>query len=169
MPTSRTPFVLRSAVDPVGADYASAFASPAAGLPSRTPEQWARAAFEDAPAVLRLCLRAGWLGALGLRLGPRSSAEHVLGWRIAEREPGAITLEAHSPLLGARNVVSVDGAGLRWATFVRFESRAGRAVWAAAAPVHHRVVPLLLRRAIRRAAGGGAGGQRRSSRIRTRG
>ncbi len=150
MPSSRAPLVLRTAVDPGGAHYASAFAASAIDLPSRTPEHWARAAFEDAPPALQWLLRAGWLGVLGLRLGPRSSAKHVLGWPVAESEPSAIVMEAHSPLLIARNVVSVDDSGLIWSTYVRFESRVGRAVWAAIAPVHHWIIPLLLRRAIRR-------------------
>lgn len=149
MSSSRTPDILRVPVDPDGAHYASAFAAPATGSP-RTPEHWARATFEDAPAALRWLLRAGWLGVLRLRLGPRSSSEHVLGWPVAEPEPGTIVLAAHSPLLVARNVVSVSGSGLVWATFVRFEGRAGRAVWAATAPMHHRIIPFLLRRAIQR-------------------
>ncbi|ARH91465.1 DUF2867 domain-containing protein [Streptomyces sp. MOE7] len=151
MPTSRARLVRRVAVDPAGAHYASAFAVPAVDLPPLTPEDWARGTLEGAPAAMRWFVRAGWLGVLGLRLGPRSSAQHVLGWPVAVSGPDGITLEAHSPLLTARNVVSVDGDALVWATYVHGESRRGRAVWAAAAPLHHLIIPFLLDRAVRRA------------------
>ncbi|MFK0296865.1 hypothetical protein ACIQU6_41230 [Streptomyces sp. NPDC090442] len=45
----------------------------------------------------------------------------------------------------------MEGARLMWATHLRFNGRAGRAMWALAAPLHHRTIPLLLGRAVRRA------------------
>ncbi|MFH8410154.1 DUF2867 domain-containing protein [Streptomyces sp. NPDC018019] len=152
MPISRSLPVRRIAVPLADAHYASAFTAPVAGLPPLSPEDWTRAVFEEAPAALQRCLYAGWRGGLGLRLSPRSAPKHVLGWPITESGSGTVTLEAHSPFLTARNIVSLNGTSLTWSTVVHFKNRTGRAIWASAAPLHHQVVPLLLRRAIREAA-----------------
>ncbi|MFD8534772.1 DUF2867 domain-containing protein [Streptomyces rubrogriseus] len=152
MARTSTSAVRRVRVEPAGAHFASAFALPLAGLPRRTAEQWARTTFEDTPAPLRTLLRVGWSGVLGLRLGPRVSARHVIGWRTVESAPDRIAVEARAPSLTVRNVVTVDAVRLLWATYVRFEDRSGRLLWSLAAPVHHLVVPLLLGRAVRRTA-----------------
>ncbi|MGW7561539.1 DUF2867 domain-containing protein [Streptomyces sp. NPDC054757] len=131
------------------ADYASAFELPSRHARSRTPEQWARATFEGAPATVRWALLRGWTLVLGLRMGPRPSPDHVLGWPVSESGPGSVTLEARSPLVATRNVVVVNGSGVVWVTFVRYHRRLSRLVWAAAAPVHHLAVPYLLGRAER--------------------
>lgn len=144
--------IRRVRVEPAGAHFASAFVLPLAGLPRRTAEEWARGTFEDTPAPLRTLLRAGWSVVLGLRLGPRASRRHVIGWRTVESGPDRIAVEAHAPSLTARNVVTVDDARLVWATYVNFEGPTGRVRWSLAAPVHHLVVPLLLGRAVRRTA-----------------
>ncbi|WP_345631567.1 DUF2867 domain-containing protein [Streptomyces thinghirensis] len=151
MAPTGTPAIRRVRVDPAGTHFASAFELPTAGLPRLTPEQWARASFEDIPAVLRELIRTGWAGVLGLRLGPRSSARHVVGWRMLESGPDRLDLEARAPSLTVRNVLTLDHSRLLWATYVRYERRAGRALWSLAAPVHHLAVPLLLGRAVRRA------------------
>ncbi|AKZ56896.1 hypothetical protein SAM23877_3851 [Streptomyces ambofaciens ATCC 23877] len=150
MAPTGTPGIRRVRVDPDGAHRASAFALPTAGLPRLTPEEWVRASYEDVPAPLRELIRAGWAGVLGLRLGPRHSARHVAGWRTVESGPARLAVEARAPSLTVRNVVTADGARLVWATYVRYERRAGRALWSLAAPVHHLALPLLLGRAVRR-------------------
>ncbi|AQS68607.1 DUF2867 domain-containing protein [Streptomyces pactum] len=150
MAPTGTPAIRRVRVAPAGADLASAFELPAAGLPRLTPEEWVRASYEDVPVLLRELIRAGWAGVLGLRLGPRSSARHVVGWRVVESGPGRIALEARAPSLTVRNVVTVDDSRLVWATYVRHERLTGRVLWALAAPVHHMALPLLLGRAVRR-------------------
>src|SRR5579875_3626765 len=66
---------------------------------TRTAEQWVRAIFEDAPRPVRWFLLLGWRGVLGLRLGPRTSPDHILGWPIVTREPDAVCLKLHSTLL----------------------------------------------------------------------
>ncbi|MFF7725203.1 DUF2867 domain-containing protein [Streptomyces sp. NPDC008001] len=134
--------------------YASAFELTAPGAPSLTPEQWARAVFEGAPAPLRRLLVAGWSGVLGLGLGPRPSPGHVLGWLVSDSGAGSVTLDARSRLMAARNVVVTDGTRVVWTTLVRFERRTGGVLWGAAAPVHHAMVPRLLTRAARSAARG---------------
>ncbi|CAM5336085.1 hypothetical protein STENM327S_01425 [Streptomyces tendae] len=152
MASTGTPDIRRVRVPSDGAHFASAFALPLSGLPRRTAEEWARVTFEDTPVLLRTLLRAGWSGVLGLRLGPRVSARHVIGWRTVENGPDRIAVEARAPSLTARNVVTVDDARLVWATYVNFRRRTGRVRWSLAAPVHHLVVPLLLGRAVRRGA-----------------
>ena len=127
-----------------GASYASAFEVASPRADARSAEQWARAAFEHAPVALRSAVLVGWRGVLGLRLGPRQSAAHVLGWTIVRQARDSIVLEARSPLLTARKVVRVESSRVVMTTFVRYERRAGRAVWAAVAPVHHRTEPWLL-------------------------
>ena len=128
-------------------DYASAFRLSTTRARSRTPEMWARAVFEEAPALLRPVLVFGWRVGLGLQLGPRPSPGSVLGWSMSEVGPDTVTLEAESRLLKARNVVVVDHSSVTWVTQVRFERPLARPIWAVTSLVHHRVIPYLLRRA----------------------
>ena len=117
------------------------------GAGSRSAEQWARAVFERAPQPLRWFVVAGWIIGLRLRLGPRPSPSHVLGWRILSNAPTVIVLGVESFMLSARLVVQVRESEVIHATLVRYERRAARIAWAAAAPIHRRVIPFLLRRA----------------------
>jgi hypothetical protein len=135
-------------------NYAWAFELPAPDARSLTPEQWARATFEGAPVLLRWFLAMGWTLVLGLRLGPRPSPRHVLGWLISDSGADSVTLESHSPLIVTSNIVVVSNSNVVWVTFVRFNRRIARPVWAVAAPIHHMMVPYLLKRASRSRAGG---------------
>ena len=114
---------------------------------SRPAEQWARGVFEGAPRPLRWFIVTGWIVGLGLRLGPRPSASHVLGWKILSSTPTTIALGVDSFVLSAHLVVHVQDRRVVHATFVRYERRPARILWTAAAPIHRRVVPYLLRRA----------------------
>ena len=127
--------------------YASAFEVPIGARKFLTPEQWARATFEGAPAPLRAFLAAAWRYSLGLRLGPRTSPDHVAGWLISSSDPGSITLEARSRFMVARNIVAVRDSTVVLVTLVQFTRRAGRVRWAVATPIHNRVIPYLLGRA----------------------
>ncbi|MFI0770221.1 DUF2867 domain-containing protein [Streptomyces sp. NPDC021218] len=149
------PGALAARYDLAGAHYASAFALPVPRAGALTAEQWARAVFEGAPAPLRRFLVLGWTLGLGLRLGPRTSPRHVLGWAVSDAADHSLTLTARSPLVLTHNVVAVEDARVLWATFVRFDRPVGRPLWALAAPVHHRTVPRLLGRAARAAASAG--------------
>lgn len=125
-------------------DYASAFEVVIRGVDVRSPEQWVRATFEDAPRAMRWLVVVGWRYVLGLRLGPRSSPAYVLGWKIVLATPDAITLEVRSALVTATKVLRVEGSRVRMTTFVHYERRVGRALWSAIAPVHHQTEPYLL-------------------------
>jgi len=131
--------------------YASAFALATPRARALTPEQWARAVFEQGPVPLRSFVEFGWRALLGLRLGPRHSPDHVAGWTIAavDDRPDTITLTADSRLLRARNVVAVDDGVVEWVTTVQFERPPARAAWAAAVPVHNLTIPYLLDRTAR--------------------
>jgi hypothetical protein len=91
----------------------------------------------------------GWTRVLGLRLGPKLSPDHILGWTIAESDPESITLAARSRLITARNIVLVRADEVVWVTRVHFNRRAARPVWTAAAPLHHLTIPWFLLRADR--------------------
>lgn len=117
----------------------------------RCAEQWARAVFEGAPRPLRWFVVAGWIVGLGLRLGPRPSLSHVLGWEILSCTPELIVLGAESFALSSRLVVRVEDSRVVHATFVHYQRRLARILWAAAEPIHRRVIPYLLGYASREA------------------
>jgi len=128
-------------------DYASAYEVIAAA-DTRSPEQWARAVFEDAPRALRAFIVAGWIAGLGIQLGPRPSRDHVLGWKIAAARAGVIILSAHSVVLGtAHLVLRVKESQIVLASFVRYERRLAPAVWRIVSPMHHQILLYLLGRA----------------------
>lgn len=130
-------------------DYSDAFEVSSAPADSRSPEQWARALFEDAPPVLRFLLPVGWRGALGFRLGPRPSPNHVLGWRIAETEADALRLELLSPLMTGQLILHAGQSTASVTTLVAHRHSAARMLWGAIAPIHRQLMPYLLGRANR--------------------
>jgi len=136
--------VVRTADTLAEPDYGAAFEVTVVGAQARSAEEWAQVTFEDAPPALRWLVVLGWKTILGLRLGPRRSPDHVLGWRIQSKDPDRIVLEVSSALLTAHKVVWVDASRLTVATFIRYDRRWARVVWSAVAPVHHRTEPLLL-------------------------
>ena len=131
-------------------DYTDAVERGIADGDERTAEQWCRALFEGAPLVLRLALATGWRTLLLLRLGPRRSPDHILGWPIQSREERMIRLEASSPLLTSLLVVRLADDRVRFTTNVRYHHPIARPLWAAAKPVHRLMVPYLIDRAARR-------------------
>ncbi|MGI8879165.1 MAG: DUF2867 domain-containing protein [Jatrophihabitans sp.] len=141
--------IIRAANTLADPDYASAF-QVRVGTQSLTPGRWARITLEEAPRALRWFVLCGWRVILGLRLGHRGSPDHVLGWKIQSTAPDWLALEACSALITAHKVLRVEGRNLTAATFVRFERRWSRAIWAIVAPVHHRTESLLLRIAVAR-------------------
>jgi hypothetical protein len=130
-------------------DYASAFEVAVTGV-QRSPRQWARAVFEDSPSAVRRFVVFGWKYVLHFRLGPRPSADHVLGWKVRREEPDLVALEVRSGLLSALKVVRVHDSRGVMTTYVRYERPLGRALWSAVAPVHHRTEPYLLGHAVPR-------------------
>ena len=137
------------AIDPLtDPDYTDAFAADISAATPRSPEQWARATFEDAPVAMRWFLLVGWRAVLGLRLGPPHSPDHVHGWRILDRATNSVTLELRSWFLTCHLVFWLDGTTLVFATSVRYERRIGAVVWPPVSVIHRRAVPYVLRHAI---------------------
>lgn len=147
------PARLRDADTLTDPGYTFACAVPVAATDDRTAEQWARAVFEGAPRPVRWFLLTGWILILRLRLGPRTSAAHVLGWRILSATPAAVTLVTDSPLFTTHLVVEVRDSRAVHATFLRFEHGFGRLLWAITDPIHRLTIRALLTRAARRAPG----------------
>jgi hypothetical protein len=129
-------------------DYSDFFAEIASE--DRGPEQLARAVFEGAPRPVRLFLVLGFRYGLGLKFGPRSSPEHVLGWAIIDREPDSITIESRSWMLTSRLVFRTEESQVSVSTFVRYDSPIAKVIWPPVSILHCQIVPRLLRRAAAR-------------------
>lgn len=131
-------------------DFACAYEVSLPRGDARSSEQWARVVWEEAPAPLRLVMLTGWKLVLRLRLGPRHSPDHILGWRITARDPARTVVWLDSWCLGASNVFRTADGRLAWSTFVSYERSAARVIWPLAAPLHRLIVRIALRRAARR-------------------
>jgi hypothetical protein len=132
-------------------DYADAFLVDIQRPGRRTAEQWVRAIFDESANTLRLRLWSGWM-VIGLRLAPPFATGHVLGWEIRRSTPESVLLGARSRIgMPAELLVSRQGEGLLFDTFVQQNNRIARAVWSAIEPTHRSVVPALLRQFMRRA------------------
>ncbi|MEA2446432.1 MAG: hypothetical protein QOK47_69 [Actinomycetota bacterium] len=151
-----TPLVRRRAVvseEPfIGSeryDYADAFEIRTHRPQRGSAEQFARTALEQAPWPVRLAIRIAHRYLLRFRLGPASSPDHVLGWRILTSEPDVVVLEADAPLLRAVIIArKVDPTFAVAATYVFF-TRPGpaRFIWKIIGPLHRIVAPYLLKNA----------------------
>jgi hypothetical protein len=146
----RVPAVTSDAFNADHADYVDGVAIECRDPDPRSTEQWARASLEDAPVALRWFIVAGWRLVLRLRLGPRHSPDHVLGWRIIRRLPEETVLEARSGLLTAHLVFRRQATRLVWSTVVHYNQRVARFVWPPVSLLHRRIVPFALRTAARR-------------------
>jgi hypothetical protein len=127
--------------------YRDMFEVPIPSTDTRTAEQWLRAVFEDAPRPVRWFLLLGWWGVLGLQLGPRPSPDHILGWRIASREPDEVRIELHSALMNAQLALHLSSSMAVWSTNVYYTRPLARPLWAAVGVIHRQIVPYLLGRA----------------------
>jgi hypothetical protein len=130
-------------------DYSDAFEIRVREPDPRSAEQFVRCALEQAPWLVRSAVLTVQRNLLGLRLGPRPSPDHVLGWKILTSEPEVIHLEAVSPLL--RGVLvgrRVDPTCVVITTYVFYTRPApARVVWKIAGPLHRRIAAYLLEHA----------------------
>jgi hypothetical protein len=112
---------------------------------TRSAEQWARSTFEDAPAALLALILAGWTAGLGLKLGPRPSPDHVLGWKITKRTPQLVLFSVRARMIGhAQFVLQTESSRVLLTNFVRYETPWARPLWATVQPLHHLIIPYLL-------------------------
>jgi hypothetical protein len=107
-----------------------------------------RGLFSRVPrAKSRWFLLLGWRGVLGLRLGPRPSSDHVLGWRIVETSPEAVRLELRSAVMTAHLILRVASSTVVLTTNVYYTRPLAHPLWAAVGPIHRQLIPYLLGRA----------------------
>jgi hypothetical protein len=131
-------------------DYADVFEIRRPESDPRSAEEFARCALEEAPWPARGTVRIAHRHLLRLRLGPRSSTDHLFGWKILTSQPDVIHLEAVSPLPGRGAMVGRrrDPTRTVLTTYVFFTRPAlGRVLWAVAGPLHRRIAAYLLERA----------------------
>jgi hypothetical protein len=138
------PQAIRSREDVAGADRAITFELVAGDARATSAEQWARANWEGAPAIIRWILILGWRFVLGLQLARGLSPTNVLGWRMSDERPDTVTLEARSALITAHNVVTVQESTVLWTTLVRYERPVARPIWRLVELVHRIVLPYTL-------------------------
>ena len=100
--------------------------------------------------------------ALGLKHGPASSGDHVLGWPLRRTAPDHVLLGAESRFgMPAELLVKLDRDGVLFSTMIEHRNPFMRAVWAPIVSPHQRIVRRLLERAASRL----AGSRRRSATI----
>jgi hypothetical protein len=126
-------------------DYEDSFVATLTAGDDRSPEQCARAVFEGAQWAVRWLLVAGFRFGLGLRLAPRSSPDHILGWEILEETADSITLQAQSWFLTSRLVFQLDELHLTQSTRVRYDRAIAAILWLPVSIIHRQIVPRLLR------------------------
>ncbi len=73
-------------------DDADAFENRLREPDTRSAEQFARCALDQAPWPVRWTVRIVQRNLLRVRLGPRSSPDHVFGWKILTSRPDLIHL-----------------------------------------------------------------------------
>ena len=125
-------------------DYVDLFTVTAGAAADRSPEQWARAAVDDAAGLAGQFV---WRALLGLRLERRPSPDHVAGWKIVDRGDSWIVLEAASWSLTAQIVVQVGDGQVSVATFIRYDRPVAALVWPPLSVGHRQAMPGLLRHA----------------------
>ena len=138
---------MRSLTPAPAPDYVDAFELTPLDAAGRSPERWARDSLERMPRPLGWLVLFGWRFVLGLKLGPRPSADHVLGWRRVRASPATALLEARSFLMTAHLLFRVEGTTFTWMTFVHHGNRASRVVWVPVGLLHRRIVPYVIARA----------------------
>jgi Protein of unknown function (DUF2867) len=138
------PEAIQSRTDLAGADRVITFELAAGEARSMSAGQWARATWEDAPAIVRWFMSLGWRLTLGLRLTTGRSPTSVLGWRMIDESPNTVTLHAGSALVTGHNVVIVQESTVQWTTLVRYEQPIARPIWRLVELVHRLVLPYTL-------------------------
>ena len=130
-------------------DYADAFEIRVPEPDPRSAELFVRSAIEQAPGLVTWAIWIVQRSVLRLRLAPRSSPEHLLGWTIVTAGPDVIHLEAESPVgRGVIVVRRVEPTRAVVTSYLFFERPAlGATLWRIVGPLHRRVAPYLMERA----------------------
>lgn len=129
-------------------DYADCFEVRTAAPMQHSPESLARAALEGMPLALRGVVLGAHRFVLRLRLGPLSSADHVLGWQIVASSADLVVLEADGPIMRGVMIGRRTGSGVTvLRTYVFYQRPFAPFIWSVVGVLHRRVAPYLLRRA----------------------
>ena len=130
-------------------DYADAFEIRAPELQGQSAEDLARLIVQEASPPVLWIIRVAHRHLLRFRLGPFSSPDHILGWKIVRRDRDTLVIEADSPLL--RGVIvgrKTEQTCSVVTTYVFYKRPAlGRILLMIAGPIHRRIAPHLLERA----------------------
>ena len=140
------PEVIRSLTTIANPDYADLCTATTGAASKRSPEKWARTVLEETPLGRRA--RLLWQR-LGLRLGPPGLADHVQGWKIADRGDNWIRVETASWYMTAHAVFHVDDGQVSIALFLCYDKPIAADIWSSVSVMHRRAVPDLLRQALR--------------------
>lgn len=128
-------------------DYVDLFVAAARGASETTPEQWARATMEGAPAAGRFL---AWQVICGLHLQP--GPDRIAGWRITGRGVDWIRVAADGRFMSAQIVFRVEATRVAFATFVHYDRQIAAPIWGAASVIHRTAAPNFLRGGVRRVA-----------------
>jgi hypothetical protein len=137
-----------------GADYMDTFEAPIPEGDVRTAERAFRDGLGDEPGLAGNVVLGIHRHVLRFRLGPYSSPEHVIGWRIVRSDDDEFELAADGPLMRGRLSLRREH-GRRAVLTTRLHYRrkiAARAVWFAVGPLHRIVAPRLMQHSTRLAA-----------------
>jgi hypothetical protein len=137
--------------DETGDDYADTFEAAIPDGDVRTAEQVFRDALGDKPGVGGNVVSWIHRHVLRFHLGPYSSPEHVIGWRIMRSDDDEFVLAADGPLMRGRLTLRRDDARRAiLTTRLHYRHKIGaRTVWAVVGPLHRAVAPRLVERAAR--------------------
>jgi hypothetical protein len=141
------PLPARSSQQLAQHDYEDAYEIAAPAAEAVSAEQWARSVFEGAVALAPL-LHLGWSLYCRLDLAARGSRGAVLGWRIVDRTPEVVVLDADGSSVHAQLVIWTTSSTLNFSTFVHYKNRGGRLLFTSIKALHRRLVPYLLKRAV---------------------
>jgi hypothetical protein len=127
-------------------DYIDLFTLATPLADEASAEEWARAILERSD-LARRGARPLWR-VMGLRLGPRHSADHVQGWRISARGSNWIRVDAESWYMQAQAVCQVDEEHVSVSLSLSYDHPLAALVWAAISGPHQRAVPVMLIQAV---------------------
>jgi hypothetical protein len=136
------------------ADYADAFEIRIGEDDSRTAEQAFRDGLGAEPGAGGRLVLWTHRHVLRFRLGPFTSSDHVIGWKIVHSDPDQFVLTANGSLMRGQLALRRQAdrhAVLTTQLFYRHRA-AARIVWAVIGPVHRAIAPRLIEHSARRAA-----------------
>jgi hypothetical protein len=141
----------RAHTDETEDDYVDVFSAPILDGDLRTAEEAFRDALGDKPGVGGNVVSWIHRHVLRFHLGPYSSPEHVIGWRIMRSDDDEFVLAADGPLMRGRLTLRREDARRAILTIrLHYRHKIGaRTVWAVVGPLHRAVAPRLVERAAR--------------------